>query len=108
MSLSGQDYVIPPIRVADTPRLQHHLDRVLNAKALDGTPLSVIDQLEDVIEIVLAALQRNYPAMTREQLVEIFDAPSLAPALQAAVGATAIESRPLPALPVPPHGAIQC
>ena len=104
VALGGRSYTIPPIRSIDLPQVARHLERVVKAKGRDGGPLDRLDQMADVGAIVFFAIRRNYPTMTRAELDEMLDAPSLAPALAAALAN--LQPPSSPALPPRRAGSI--
>lgn len=66
VTLNGQEYVIPPIALGALEQLQERIGR------FDGSAQD-IQQVSTVIDCAHAALRRNYPDMTREQVADLID-----------------------------------
>ncbi len=64
--LGGTEYIVPPLSLGSLEELQ---DRIASFREGTVDPASV----KMVIDCSLRALKRNYPEMTREQLVEVLD-----------------------------------
>jgi hypothetical protein len=82
LNLSGQDYVVPPLALG---QLRALMPRVQQLAGLDATQMGDA-QLETLIEIVTAALQRNYPELTTAKVGEILDLGNALPVLNAILG----------------------
>jgi hypothetical protein len=65
--LGGRTYVVPPLSLGSLRRLQDRLTAISTADAL--APATV----DTVIEAAHAALRRNYPALTADDLAELVD-----------------------------------
>ncbi len=66
VELSGTNYVIPPIALGALEQLQERIG------AFDGN-VQDTKQISTVIDCAHAALKRNYPDMTREQVADLID-----------------------------------
>lgn len=64
--LNGQEYIIPPIALGALEQLQSRIG------AFDGNATDAA-QVSTVIDCAHAALKRNYPEMTREQVADLID-----------------------------------
>ena len=71
IALGGQDWLVPPLSLA---QLQRFLPRVqeLSAAGQVGAAMGP-EQLAVLLDIVTAALQRNYPEITSEQVANMLD-----------------------------------
>lgn len=69
MNLGGTDYVVPPLSLGALFEFQKRI------QCLDEMPEPERQAL--VIEITLRALKRNYPTLTREEVLEMVDVANL-------------------------------
>ncbi len=66
--MGGRDWTIPPLTFKQLRRLQPQLERLARINAA-ATP----EQIGAVSEIVQAALSRNYPEITVEEVEDMLD-----------------------------------
>lgn len=83
LNLGGTDYVVPPLNFKALRRLLPVIERFGKAGA-SFTP----EQMDGVVEVVHAALTRNYPDFPREQLEDVIDLGNAATVLTAVLGAS--------------------
>lgn len=76
VSMGGKEWVVPPLSLA---QLTVFLPRVQELQIANK-------QLQALVEIVAAALQRNYPEVTPEQVENILDLGNVSPVLNAILG----------------------
>jgi hypothetical protein len=94
--MDGKEWVIPALSVR---QFRQHYQTLLDS---DITPENYPMKMAERISIVLAAMQRNYPEITEEQLLDMIDLRSFLTiwlAIQSASGlrpATPGESQPVP------------
>jgi hypothetical protein len=88
VSLAGVAYTIAALSVRDLKRLRPKLDSLTS---LSGLP--TIEQWDDILEILLAAFQRNYPEVTREQLEELVDLSNFAVLISSVMGSAEAPAR---------------
>jgi hypothetical protein len=69
IALGGQDWLVPPLSLA---LLQRFLPRVQELTGQVGAAMGP-EQLAVLLEIVTAALQRNYPEITTELVANMLD-----------------------------------
>lgn len=67
--LSGKEYMVPPMSFKSAGALKDRIQLVMDGSS-DFMSEAYVDAIFD---IYLAAIQRNYPDMTRERLQEIVD-----------------------------------
>ncbi|STZ77345.1 phage associated protein [Bergeriella denitrificans] len=65
MNLNGQEYVVPPLSLGVLDQIK---DRIGN---FDKAPFA--EQVELTISVAHAALKRNYPDLTREEVGDMLD-----------------------------------
>lgn len=66
VELNGTDYVIPPIALGALEQLQERIG-TFDGNAMDAK------QISTVIDCAHAALKRNYPDLTREEVADLID-----------------------------------
>lgn len=81
LELGGEDFVVPPLALGDLELLQERLAAFSAAQAPTDQ-----ESVRTVIDATLAALQRNYPEMTRERLVRLLDVGNMHEAMLAVMG----------------------
>jgi hypothetical protein len=94
VAIGGEDFIVPPLSIA---RLREFLPRLQELSGLDTTQMGVA-QLEALVAIITAALQRNYPDMTTTKVEEILDLGNALPVLNAILGGIklpALEPKPI-------------
>jgi hypothetical protein len=77
--MGGQDFVIPPLTMAQRIRLEPEL------KITRENPVNELVVIEAICRIVLAAVQRNYPDVTLEQMLDVLDMGNIGFAFTAAM-----------------------
>jgi hypothetical protein len=82
VAIGGEDFIVPPLSIA---QLREFLPRLQELSGLDATQMGVA-QLEALVAIIAAALQRNYPEMTTTKVEEILDLGNALPVLNAILG----------------------
>src|SRR5580693_1399336 len=94
VAIGGEEFIVPPLTLG---QLRQLMPRVQQLAGLDATQMGDA-QIQVLIEIVTAALQRNYPAMTKERVEEMLDLGNALPVLNAILGTTrslAAEAKPI-------------
>jgi len=83
--LGGTNYLVPPLSLGNLEIFQHRL------KTFEGglDPASV----STVIDVTLAAINRNYPDMTRERLGEIMDVSDMADVMLAVMDVAGVRRK---------------
>lgn len=82
VSMGGKEWVVPPLSLA---QLKVFLPRVQGLAGMDTAQIAD-KQLQTLVEIVTAALQRNYPEVTPAQVEDILDLGNASPVLNAILG----------------------
>jgi hypothetical protein len=82
VAMGGQDWTIPPLTLG---QLRELMPRVQQLAGLDATQMGDA-QLKTLIEIVTAALRRNYPDTTADLVENILDLGNALPVLDAILG----------------------
>lgn len=66
--ISGREFVIPPLTLRSLKRLQPQL---ASLRVMSDMPTP--EQIDAMSEVVLAAINRNYPEVTLEDLLDLID-----------------------------------
>lgn len=85
LTLGGTKYVVPPLTLGALQQLQPRL-----AAFQGGVDASSIDT---VLDVALAALRRNYPEITREEIAEAIDVANMADVFAAVMGISGLTRR---------------
>lgn len=68
IAMAGEDWIVPPLTIGQLRRLLPQVRRLSDVGAAMGE-----EQIAILIELVAAALQRNYPEATPERVAELLD-----------------------------------
>ena len=83
INLSGVDYVVPPLNLASLQILQDKL-----ATFTGGADVKSVGVVADCAH---AALKRNYPEITREELLEVIDLGNMLELMNAIMGISGMQ-----------------
>ena len=81
--LGGREFIVPPLNFKALRALTPKLGILAG---LGAVPTS--EQFDVVVDLVHAALTRNYPDMGKDELEELLDLGNLSTALEAVMGAS--------------------
>lgn len=82
--MGGKDWIVPPLNFRALKRFQ---------KEIGSLNLAELAQSEKVEEIVLAALNRNYPDLTLDELQDMLDMGNVIEVTMAVMGVSGLEAR---------------
>jgi hypothetical protein len=82
VNLGGTNFVVPPLALGALKTLLPKIQKL--SIGADGVP--DLSQVEDLLEVCLAALRRNYPELTLVELVDIVDLVNFQPLVKAVMG----------------------
>jgi hypothetical protein len=85
MTINGQEYVIPALNFKALRKLRADLDML--GKVESNRPLTD-DEADAFVRVFHAALVRNYPDMTTDDVEELVDFRNLVPLMTAIMGAS--------------------
>jgi hypothetical protein len=68
VAMGGQDWIVPPLTLGQLRRLMPKVRQLTEIGASMGEP-----QISVLVDIVTAALKRNYPEMTTDQVENFLD-----------------------------------
>jgi hypothetical protein len=113
IAMGGQEWTVPPLSLA---QLREFLPKVQQLSGLAAGDMGVA-QLGMLVEIVTAAMQRNYPDLTPDQVENFLDLGNALPVLTAILGSVRIpapeplpvgDTPPLPpVVPLPAHAGVE-
>lgn len=83
--LGGRDWVVPPLNLAALEQLQEQLARFSGGLDADSVAL--------VLDATTAALRRNYPDITREQVAEMVDVANMAEVMEAVMDVSGLKRK---------------
>lgn len=92
--LSGVDYVMPPLSLNSVKQLKPKLE------AFKGTDDQ--EDIDTVIDAAHAALKRNYPALTREEVGDLVDLGNMQEVMEACMDVSGFKRKQLEAGEVKP------
>jgi hypothetical protein len=81
IQLGNEKYIVPALSLRQVRELSPKLDKL----EADGAGLPGLDQIDAVVEVLHAALKRNYPEMTKDQLLDLIDLGNLTALIKAAM-----------------------
>jgi hypothetical protein len=88
IAMGGQDWLVPPLTLGQLQRFFPRVQELVAARqAGDLAP----DQLGMLVEIITAAMQRNYPEITADQVGNLLDLGNATTVLRATL-ANALEA----------------
>jgi hypothetical protein len=82
IKLGGVDYVVPAIALGKLRELQPRLEK-LNVSS-GGMPSG--EDLDTIIDMTLAALQRNYPGLERTEIADVLDMSNMSEVIMVVMG----------------------
>jgi len=89
--LGGETFVVPPIALGALEQLQDRI-AAFNGDVADAR------QIATVIDSAHAALRRNYPAITREEVAELIDVSNMADVFEAVMDVSGLKRKALEAI----------
>lgn len=87
-TLAGREYIIPPIALGPLEQLQKGIGE------FTGNPFDT-GQVCMVIDATFAALKRNYPDITRDQVADMIDVSNMAEVFQSVMDISGIRRKAL-------------
>ena len=85
VTLSGEDFIVPPLNLASLERFQDHLGSYRGG--IDPASVGLI------IEVAHAALKRNYPELKVDDLKELVDLGNIQPLFMAVMNISLLEQK---------------
>jgi hypothetical protein len=75
IAIGGREYTVPPLTLGQIRRMS----REISLFRADGLDLLSPEAITAVVTVITAALQRNYPDLTEEQVADMLDVASAVP-----------------------------
>lgn len=101
IAMGGDDWLIPPLTLGQLRRLMPKLRQLTEIGASMGEA-----QIGILIEIVMAALQRNYPEVTEERVESLLDLGNAGEVLNAVLTGSGLKPRGTSAGEAPAPGPV--
>lgn len=95
--LGGTTYVVPPFSLKA-------LRKIYGDKGPGETPMAPMEMLSWVSAMLFSALQRNYPAITTEEVEDLVDTRNMGDVMEAIHEVNGFASRPTAPVQAPPTG----
>jgi hypothetical protein len=90
LNLAGTDWQIPPLRLGDLERMSKDL-AAFDGSTVTGASVAV------VIDATFAALKRNYPDLTRDQVADMLDVANMLEVMQAVMDISGMKRKEIEA-----------
>lgn len=87
VELGGETYIVPPLNLGAVERMQERLQNF--SGGIDMESISV------VIDATHAALLRNYPEITREEIIDLIDVGNMMEVFQAVMDISGLKRKAL-------------
>lgn len=87
MKLAGEEYIVPPLTFR---QLKAHYSLI---EELNNPETAPIKKMESIVKLTHAALSRNYPDLTIEQVEELIDMGNLKTVSEAVLGSSGFTAR---------------
>ena len=87
VQMAGRTWIVPPLSLGQVRRLQPNIDRL-------GATDAALSVMDDGIELILAALTRNYPELTKRELAdEMLDLGNFRQVIDAVMGMSGLTQK---------------
>jgi hypothetical protein len=84
ISLGGEDYIVPPLNF----RLLKKFDEDIRSMRDLSASTDPMGELVRMVPVITAALQRNYPDLTEDRVMDLLDLGNYRNVFEAALGVT--------------------
>lgn len=85
VSLSGREFTLPPLTLGALKKIGDKIS-ILSEMSTVPTP----EQIDAMCQIILSSVNRNYPEVTQDELLELIDLGNLKSVFEAVLGASGI------------------
>lgn len=85
VSMGGREFTLPPLTLGSLKRIGNKISTLTN---IDSIPNE--EQTDAICQIVLASVNRNYPEITQDELLEMIDLGNLKDIFEAVLGVSGI------------------
>ena len=87
VEIGGRNFVVPPLTIGQLKRLRPKIEAMASAKP----DASAMDQVDDIIDIIHAAIGRNYPDLTVDELADMIPLPDVQRIVEEVMSASGLE-----------------
>jgi len=81
VTMGGREYTLPPLTLGSLKRIGNKINTL---SKIDSVPNE--EQTDAIAQIVLASVNRNYPEITQDELLEMIDLGNLKEIFEAVLG----------------------
>jgi hypothetical protein len=100
IQMGGHDWQVPPLTLGNLKQLWPKIQKM---KMTTDTS-ALMDQFDDVIELIEVALKRNYPDVTRDELLDLLDMGNLQAVITAVMQGSGLKPGEAEAVTARPNG----
>ena len=86
VTMGGREYTLPPLTLGSLKRIGNKINTL---SKIDSVPNE--EQTDAIAQIVLASVNRNYPEITQDELLEMIDLGNLKEIFEAVLGLSGIK-----------------
>jgi len=90
MTIGGRDFMVPALSLKQVRALRQEIESLT---AIPPGGAITDKQIETTVSLVHAALSRNYPALTLDQVFEMIDLRNMGSFINAITGATLVAAK---------------
>lgn len=83
--MGGKKWTIPPLTLKQIKKFSGTFQDLVNLDT-SNIPAMATGAVDAAVDIIHAAIVRNYPELTRDELEDLIDLRNLAPVMQAVLG----------------------
>ena len=87
VAIGGRNFIVPPLTIGQLKRLRPKIE----AMAAAPKDANALDQVDDVVDIIHAAISRNYPDLTVDQLADMIPLPEMQRIVSEVLSASGLE-----------------
>lgn len=94
LNLGGRDFIVPPLNIKALRILGPRFNQL--QKIADSGDLAEMfngDNLDTLVDVVHAAIVRNYPDVTREEMEDLIDLANLQPLFMSICGQSGLQQK---------------
>ncbi len=96
LKIGESTYTVPPLNFAGLKKVAPKLQGISVALAQGKLGAFTEEQTDAILEVVLVALKRNYPDLTREKIEEDLDLANMGAVISAVMNISGIKKNPTP------------
>ena len=93
IKIGGREFTVPPLNLKGVKKVEPMLKRLVEMSANVASTIITPEQSDLMRDIVLVALNRNYPEMTADELDDILDLGNLTNIMEAVTGQSGFKKK---------------